>query len=215
MSSEFFCSHSVAHVLKAMNVLPSAVPSTEYLPYSFSSEVELPLLRGASFSKELFIRGNKSSVFDSMDLSQEEFLKKIQEALLSCEKEGNDCSACLEEAEQLNESKPEEAKEVEAEATSVKPAVPHENVLDVLSPEDLNFILTQLKMTRLLGRASVGSLKHLLQQMKMYKFAASCHVAPIISPEITFSYPMRIWCCPFSFEEMSTSTNGLTWAASV
>lgn len=184
VSNEFFCSHSVAHVLKAMNVLPASVPSTEYLPYSFSSEVELPLLRGASFSKELFLRGNKSTIFDTLEMSQEQFLAKIQEAILSCEEEGQNCASCLEETETETETETEiepetkpdnpdnpenpENPENPQEPVPAKPGVPHEDVLSLLSAEDLNFILTQLKMTRPLGRTSVESLKQLLQQMKMY-----------------------------------------------
>ena len=56
-NAEFFCSQSVATVLKAMGVLPSSIPTTEYLPCSFSSYIGLPLLKGASFSKEVYIRG--------------------------------------------------------------------------------------------------------------------------------------------------------------
>ena len=57
-NAEFFCSQSVATVLKAMGGLPSSIPTTEYLPCSFSSYIGLPLLKGASFSKEVYIRGS-------------------------------------------------------------------------------------------------------------------------------------------------------------
>ena len=64
-SSAYFCSHSVAVVLRSLGVLPSSVPATEYLPYSFSSEMNLPLLKGATFSSEVFLRGTKNDLFAS------------------------------------------------------------------------------------------------------------------------------------------------------
>ena len=60
--AEFFCSQSVATILKAMGILPASIPTTEYLPYSFSSTIGLPLLKGASLSKEVFIRGNNEII---------------------------------------------------------------------------------------------------------------------------------------------------------
>ena len=60
--AEFFCSQSVATILKAMGILPSSIPTTEYLPYSFSSTIGLPLLKGASLSKEMYIRGNNEII---------------------------------------------------------------------------------------------------------------------------------------------------------
>ena len=172
--NEFFCSQSVAHVLKAMNVLPASVPSTEYLPYSFSSEVELPLLRGASFSKELFIRGNRSSVFGG---NKEEFIASIQKAISECGCDENGNSKCLEEIHTISQNeglvdkvekdevgKVDEVDEVDEE----KHNIPHDDVLSILSPEDLKYVLTQLRMTRAFGRTSIENLKHLLQSMKMY-----------------------------------------------
>lgn len=154
VDNEFFCSHSVAHILKAMNVLPSSIPSTEYLPFSFSSEVELPLLRGASFSKELFLRGQKSTVFGETSVSEATnfFIELVQNALLNTEE---------------NEEKGEEPEKTEQNEEDYVTA-PHEDVLSLLSTDDLNYILTQLRLTRSLGRTSIGSLKQFLQSMKMY-----------------------------------------------
>ncbi|KAK8803446.1 hypothetical protein WA158_001140 [Blastocystis sp. Blastoise] len=60
MDSSFFCSHGTAHILKTMGILPQNVPSTEYMPYTFSSDVQLPLLQGANFSPEVYIRGHRN-----------------------------------------------------------------------------------------------------------------------------------------------------------
>ena len=179
--NEFFCSQSVAHVLKAMNVLPSSVASTEYLPYSFSSEVELPLLRGATFSKELFIRGNKSSVFGG---SNEEFMASIQKAISECGCDENGNSKCLEEIQEISKDSQEisqdsqDSQDSSQNSSSMennhkseeKEVIPHEDVLSILSPEDLSYVLTQLRMTRAFGRTSTDNLKHLLQSMKMYVY---------------------------------------------
>ena len=230
-TNEFFCSQSVAHVLKAMNVLPQTVPTTEYLPYSFSSEVELPLLRGATFSKELFVRGTKNDVFggSSGKATTNQLIELIQEAIMNgkmkdCEKAEDCLPAFVKESEgeedkesvngkvvecgssqsvedessqstEANTSQSVEAntnqsveggssQSVEANTNqSVEggssqsteantnqpptPPVPHEDVLSLLSKKDLNYILTQLHLTRTFGRSSPDSLKQLLQSMKM------------------------------------------------
>ena len=228
-TNEFFCSQSVAHVLKAMNVLPQTVPTTEYLPYSFSSEVELPLLRGATFSKELFVRGTKNDVFGgtSGNATTNQLIELIQEAIINgkmkdCEKAEDCLPAFVKESEreddnvnkkavegglsqsvegELSQSvEGESSQSVEGESSQSTEAnasqsvegesnqsteananqsteansnqittspVPHEDVLSILSKKDLNYILTQLRLTRTFGRSSPDSLKQLLQSMKM------------------------------------------------
>ena len=196
-TNEFFCSQSVAHVLKAMNVLPQTVPTTEYLPYSFSSEVELPLLRGATFSKELFVRGTKNDVFGgtSGNATTNQLIELIQEAIINgkmkdCEKAENCLPAFVKESEREDDNVNKKAVEgglsqsVEGESNQSTEAnanqsteansnqittspVPHEDVLSILSKKDLNYILTQLRLTRTFGRSSPDSLKQLLQSMKM------------------------------------------------
>ena len=204
-TNEFFCSQSVAHVLKAMNVLPQTVPTTEYLPYSFSSEVELPLLRGATFSKELFVRGTKNDVFGgtSGNATTNQLIELIQEAIINgkmkdCEKAENCLPAFVKESEreddnvnkkavegessqsvegglsqsvegessQSTEANASQSTEANANQITTSP-VPHEDVLSILSKKDLNYILTQLRLTRTFGRSSPDSLKQLLQSMKM------------------------------------------------
>ena len=188
-TNEFFCSQSVAHVLKAMNVLPQTVPTTEYLPYSFSSEVELPLLRGATFSKELFVRGTKNDVFGgtSGNATTNQLIELIQEAIINgkmkdCEKAEDCLPAFVKESEreddnvnkkavegessQSTEANSNQSTEANANQTITSP-VPHEDVLSILSKKDLNYILTQLRLTRTFGRSSPDSLKQLLQSMKM------------------------------------------------
>lgn len=196
-TNEFFCSQSVAHVLKAMNVLPQTVPTTEYLPYSFSSEVELPLLRGATFSKELFVRGTKNDVFGgtSGNATTNQLIELIQEAIINgkmkdCEKAEDCLPAFVKESEREDDNvnkkavEGESSQSVEGESSQSTEAnanqsteansnqittspVPHEDVLSILSKKDLNYILTQLRLTRTFGRSSPDSLKQLLQSMKM------------------------------------------------
>ena len=196
-TNEFFCSQSVAHVLKAMNVLPQTVPTTEYLPYSFSSEVELPLLRGATFSKELFVRGTKNDIFgsNSGNATTNQLIELIQEAIINgkmkdCEKAEDCLPAFVKESEREDDNVNKKAVEgessqsvegglsqsVEGESNQSTEAnsnqittspVPHEDVLSILSKKDLNYILTQLRLTRTFGRSSPDSLKQLLQSMKM------------------------------------------------
>ena len=80
--TQYFCSHTVATVLKAMGVLPQSIPSTEYLPYSFSSEVGLPLLRGATFSNEVFVRGtHEDSLCSPVGKSAQDLAAAIQRVL--------------------------------------------------------------------------------------------------------------------------------------
>ena len=81
-NSEFFCSHSTAVVLKAMGVLPQSVPATEYLPYSFTSEMGLPLLRGATFSNEVFLRGKQEDIFCSLGGQPAGFLAEALKKIL-------------------------------------------------------------------------------------------------------------------------------------
>ena len=204
-TNEFFCSQSVAHVLKAMNVLPQTVPTTEYLPYSFSSEVELPLLRGATFSKELFVRGTKNDIFgsNSGNATTNQLIELIQEAIINgkmkdCEKAEDCLPAFVKESEREDDNVNKKAVEgglsqsVEGESSqsteansnqsteananqsteansnqTITSPVPHEDVLSILSKKDLNYILTQLRLTRTFGRSSPDSLKQLLQSMKM------------------------------------------------
>lgn len=243
-SSAFFCSHSVAVVLRSLGVLPSSVPATEYLPYSFSSEMNLPLLKGATFSGEVFLRGTKNDVFASTGKIVDELyatmVKRKNEEEEKEEKEnerngkqldlngngnGNgseavDSSGNSEvniEDDNRNHSKENENKnenhnennnelinhEIETEenptllhspshssssnhppAGSPPPltttslenvSVPHRDVTSLLSPSDLSYVLTQLRLTRPLARSSDASLLALLQHMAMYSPQLSAH----------------------------------------
>lgn len=232
-SSAFFCSHSVAVVLRSLGVLPSSVPATEYLPYSFSSEMNLPLLKGATFSGEVFLRGTKNDVFASSGQIVDELYatmvkrkneEKEEEEGVGVEKErgeneriakqvdqkrsdgngdeefypsgNNEMNANNHENENENEN---ESIDHENETENVKHpevipsqsrlssfnqqpsrssldsttsiegvSVPHRDVASILSPSDLSYIITQLRLTRPLARSSNASLLDLLQHMAMY-----------------------------------------------
>ena len=239
-SSAFFCSHSVAVVLRSLGVLPSSVPATEYLPYSFSSEMNLPLLKGATFSGEVFLRGTKNDVFASTGKIVDELyatmVKRKNEEEEKEEKEnerngkqldlngngnGNgseavDSSGNSEvniEDDNRNHSKENQNQnqnnnelinhEIETEenptllhspshssssnhppagspppppTTSLESvSVPHRDVTSLLSPSDLSYVLTQLRLTRPLARSSDASLLALLQHMAMYSPQLSAH----------------------------------------
>ena len=271
-SSAFFCSHSVAVILRSLGVLPSSVPATEYLPYSFSSEMNLPLLKGATFSSEVFLRGTKDDLFGSTEKIVEELYATMVKR--SGEEEGSDAegmgasqrnekenesgsglngngnqngnqngnesrlngnenqnenqsrlngnqsrlnenqnqsrlnSGENESSNRWNESQtpgfpqsstpqsgnspPSETNQTEAASraeatpppTPVSPvspvspegvSVPHRDVASVLSPDDLAYVITQLRLTRPLARASDASLRALLQHMAMYGAQRSAH----------------------------------------
>ena len=258
-SSAFFCSHSVAVILRSLGVLPSSVPATEYLPYSFSSEMNLPLLKGATFSSEVFLRGTKDDLFGSTEKIVEELYATMVKR--SGEEEGSDAEEMgasqrnekenesgsglngnqngnesqlngngnqNENQSRLNESEnqsrlnngenessnrwnesqtpgfpqsstpqsgnspPSETNQTEADSraeatpppTPVSPvspvspegvSVPHRDVASVLSPDDLAYVITQLRLTRPLARASDASLRALLQHMAMYGAQRSAH----------------------------------------
>ena len=65
-----------------MGVLPQSVPATEYLPYSFTSEMGLPLLRGATFSNEVFLRGKQEDIFCSLGGQPAGFLAEALKKIL-------------------------------------------------------------------------------------------------------------------------------------
>lgn len=139
-NAEFFCSHTVAVVLKAMGVLPQTVPSTEYLPYSFSSEVGLPLLRGATFSKEVFLRGTDESSYCSVGGYSAEVLAKAIQKVIENEGSGS------EEKEEANDSTKEENVNDQKEEETVVPIT--QDIPSLLTPADLKYLQTQLRLTR-------------------------------------------------------------------
>ena len=238
-SSAFFCSHSVAVVLRSLGVLPSSVPATEYLPYSFSSEMNLPLLKGATFSGEVFLRGTKNDVFASsgqivdelyatMVKRKNEEKEEEEGARVGVEKERGENERIVKQVDQnrsdgnggeefhpygnnemnannhYHENENENENEIESidhenesenvkhpevipsqsrlsssnqqpsrssldSTTSIKGvSVPHRDVASILSPSDLSYIITQLRLTRPLARSSDASLHDLLQHMAMY-----------------------------------------------
>ena len=158
-NAEFFCSHTVAVVLKAMGVLPQTVPSTEYLPYSFSSEVGLPLLRGATFSKEVFLRGTDESSYCSVGGYSAEVLAKAIQKVIENEGSGS------EEKEEANDSTNEENVNDQKEEETVVPIT--QDIPSLLTPADLKYLQTQLRLTRILGRASQASIASILHSMKL------------------------------------------------
>lgn len=146
-NAEFFCSQSVATVLKAMGVLPSSIPTTEYLPCSFSSYIGLPLLKGASFSKEVYIRGSGEtmSVLTVPKVSEEG--EKM---------EGSDVSV-------------EGKEKMEGKAFSY-------TIKDVLTPDQFQYLQTQLRLSRSFGRCSDDTLHALLQSTPVYPTPPLAHL---------------------------------------
>ena len=227
-SSAYFCSHSVAVVLRSLGVLPSSVPATEYLPYSFSSEMNLPLLKGATFSSEVFLRGTKNDLFASTEKivdelyammvkrkSEEEEINETKQIIDSTEQtelENHETEefhpSSQHETEEFHPSSQHETEEFHPSSqhethspplsisdhpidtsSSEEPigpsldtspstetvSVPHRDVTSILSPSDVSYILTQLRLTRPLARASDASLLQLLQHMTMYSPQLSAH----------------------------------------
>lgn len=179
-NAEFFCSHTVAVVLKAMGVLPQTVPSTEYLPYSFSSEVGLPLLRGATFSKEVFLRGTHESSYCSAGGYSAEVLamaiQKVIESGLSEEGvavqeekaiENEEAATMSGEKATVNEETAtvQEEKAIGNEDEVVTPIT--QDIPSLLTPADLKYLKTQLRLTRSLGRTSSASIDSILRSMKL------------------------------------------------
>lgn len=146
-NAEFFCSQSVATVLKAMGVLPSSIPTTEYLPCSFSSYIGLPLLKGASFSKEVYIRGSGEtmSVLTVPKVSEEG--EKM---------EGSDVSV-------------EGKEKMEGKAFGY-------TIKDVLTPDQFQYLQTQLRLSRSFGRCSDDTLHALLQSTPVYPTPPLAHL---------------------------------------
>lgn len=48
----FFCSELIASVYQHLNLLKPDLPASQYLPKSFSSDDQLPFLKGAKFGLE-------------------------------------------------------------------------------------------------------------------------------------------------------------------
>lgn len=165
-NAEFFCSHTVAVVLKAMGVLPQTVPSTEYLPYSFSSEVGLPLLRGATFSKEVFLRGtHESSLCSVGGYSAEVLAEAIQKVIESGGKVTEKVSE--EDGSEKDVKEVKEGDDPKKEREEVAPKQTSQDIPSLITPDDLKYLHTQLRLTRTLGRASPASIDSLLRSMKL------------------------------------------------
>ena len=164
-NAEFFCSQSVATVLKAMGVLPSSIPTTEYLPCSFSSYIGLPLLKGASFSKEVYIRGSGEtmSVLTVPKVSEEG--EKM---------EGSDVSVEGKEKMEGSEKMEGDVKKMEGDEKSMEGSEKMEGkafsytIKDVLTPDQLQYLQTQLRLSRSFGRCSDDTLHTLLQSTPVY-----------------------------------------------
>ena len=159
-NAEFFCSQSVATVLKAMGVLPSSIPTTEYLPCSFSSYIGLPLLKGASFSKEVYIRGSGEtmSVLTVPKVSEEG--EKM---------EGSDVSVEGKEKMEGSEKMEGDVKKMEGKAFSY-------TIKDVLTPDQFQYLQTQLRLSRSFGRCSDDTLHALLQSTPVYPTPPLAHL---------------------------------------
>lgn len=171
-NAEFFCSQSVATVLKAMGVLPSSIPTTEYLPCSFSSYIGLPLLKGASFSKEVYIRGSGEtmSVLTVPKVSEEG--EKM---------EGSDVSVEGKEKMEGSEKMEGDVKKMEGDEKSMEGSEKMEGkafsytIKDVLTPDQLQYLQTQLRLSRSFGRCSDDTLHTLLQSTPVYPTPPLAH----------------------------------------
>ena len=169
--AEFFCSQCVATVLKAMGVLPSSIPTTEYLPCSFSSYIGLPLLKGASFSKEVYIRGSGEtmSVLTVPKVSEEG--EKMEGSDVSVEgkekMKGSDVS--VEENEKMEGKEETSEQPVEGKAFSY-------TIKDVLTPDQFQYLQTQLRLSRSFGRCSDDTLHALLQSTPVYPTPPLAHL---------------------------------------
>ena len=172
-NAEFFCSQSVATVLKAMGVLPSSIPTTEYLPCSFSSYIGLPLLKGASFSKEVYIRGSGEtmSVLAVPKVSEEG--EKM---------EGSDVSVEGKEKMEGSEKMEGDVKKMEGDEKSMEGSEKMEGkafsytIKDVLTPDQLQYLQTQLRLSRSFGRCSDDTLHALLQSTPVYPTPPLAHL---------------------------------------
>ena len=164
-NAEFFCSQSVATVLKAMGVLPSSIPTTEYLPCSFSSYIGLPLLKGASFSKEVYIRGSGEtmSVLTVPKVSEEG--EKM---------EGSDVSVEGKEKMEGSEKMEGDVKKMEGNEKMEGKAFSY-TIKDVLTPDQLQYLQTQLRLSRSFGRCSDDTLHTLLQSTPVYPTPPLAH----------------------------------------
>ena len=171
-NAEFFCSQSVATVLKAMGVLPSSIPTTEYLPCSFSSYIGLPLLKGASFSKEVYIRGSGEtmSVLTVPKVSEEG--EKMEGSDVSVGKEKMEGSEKMEGDVKKMEGdvkKMEGNEKMEGKAFSY-------TIKDVLTPDQFQYLQTQLRLSRSFGRCSDDTLHALLQSTPVYPTPPLAHL---------------------------------------
>lgn len=165
-NAEFFCSQSVATVLKAMGVLPSSIPTTEYLPCSFSSYIGLPLLKGASFSKEVYIRGSGEtmSVLTVPKVSEEG--EKM---------EGSDVSVEGKEKMEGSEKMEGDVKKMEGNEKMEGKAFSY-TIKDVLTPDQFQYLQTQLRLSRSFGRCSDDTLHALLQSTPVYPTPPLAHL---------------------------------------
>ena len=172
-NAEFFCSQSVATVLKAMGVLPSSIPTTEYLPCSFSSYIGLPLLKGASFSKEVYIRGSGEtmSVLTVPKVSEEG--EKM---------EGSDVSVEGKEKMEGSEKMEGDVKKMEGDVKKMEGNEKMEGkafsytIKDVLTPDQFQYLQTQLRLSRSFGRCSDDTLHALLQSTPVYPTPPLAHL---------------------------------------
>ena len=166
-NAEFFCSQSVATVLKAMGVLPSSIPTTEYLPCSFSSYIGLPLLKGASFSKEVYIRGSGETMSALAVPKVSEEGEKM---------EGSDVSVEGSEKMEGDVKKMEgDVKKMEGNEKMEGKAFSY-TIKDVLTPDQLQYLQTQLRLSRSFGRCSDDTLHTLLQSTPVYPTPPLAHL---------------------------------------
>ena len=166
-NAEFFCSQSVATVLKAMGVLPSSIPTTEYLPCSFSSYIGLPLLKGASFSKEVYSRGSGEtmSVLTVPKVSEEG--EKM---------EGSDVSVEGKEKMEGSEKMEGDVKKMEGDVKKMEGKAFSYTIKDVLTPDQFQYLQTQLRLSRSFGRCSDDTLHALLQSTPVYPTPPLAHL---------------------------------------
>ena len=224
--AQYFCSHTVATVLKAMGVLPQSIPSTEYLPYSFSSEVGLPLLRGATFSSEVFLRGtHEDSLCSPGGKSAQDLAAAIQRVLSEGNKQeeedekvvggdgDDDDDEKVGENDNDHDNDQEEGKENDNAAIDVKKVrkaveTVKKDISTLLTPEDLSYLQTQLHLTKALGRASPATLRAFLQAMTMSLPSPVSSVEASISLVTRFRSPPPAWRSARCSAETSTSTTG-------
>ena len=189
--AQYFCSHTVATVLKAMGVLPQSHEDSLCSPGGKSAQ-DL-----AAAIQRMLSEGNK----------QEEEGEKVVggDGDYDDEKVGendNDHDNDQEEDKE-NDNAAIDVKKVRKAVETVK-----KDISTLLTPEDLSYLQTQLHLTKALGRASPATLRAFLQAMTMSLPSPVSSVEASISLATRFRSPPPAWRSARCSAETSTSTTG-------